>query len=411
MSSIDFVQKIKTIVKSKFPRHFHYAKKQKNKLFRKTPIKKKNYHPDFEAYQVKALTPPNENRNKVLHLVANFWTGGSSRLVVDLIEHLGHLYDQKVLTRDIPDRPAYSGFKIAVNDSLESREFVLGELKRFNPDIVHVHYLGHHKDKWGIEDWKWYDNAFKALEQYNCPVVENINIPTEPYESKLVSHYVYVSNYVLEKFSKPNHNNTVVYPGSDFTHFERPDISDIPENCIGMVYRLERDKINENSIDVFIEVLKQRKGTKALIVGGGILLECYREKVSEAGLTDSFIFTGYVAYNDLPQYYKKMSVFIAPIHTESFGQVTPMAMNMGIPVAGYSAGALPEIIGDETMLAAPGDAKQLAKVVLDLLDDRERLLKTGRNNHNRAKALFSVETMIHSYGNIYKEIIDAKDRD
>ncbi|MFZ3045450.1 MAG: glycosyltransferase, partial [Desulfatirhabdiaceae bacterium] len=42
------------------------------------------------------------NRPKVIHAIANFLTGGSSRLVVDLVEHLGHIYDQEVMSFFIP---------------------------------------------------------------------------------------------------------------------------------------------------------------------------------------------------------------------------------------------------------------------------------------------------------------------
>jgi glycosyltransferase involved in cell wall biosynthesis len=291
-----------------------------------------------------------------------------------------------------------------VNKEMQNPSSILDELNRFTPDIVHVHYLGHQRDEWGRQDWKWYDNAFKALEAYNCPVIENINIPTEPYISKRVTHYVYVSSYVEKEFGRPGHWNEVIYPGTDFTRFTRQNLADIPDNCIGMVYRLERDKINEESIRVFTEVVKRRKETRVLIVGGGTLLDHFRKAVEDAGLTENFIFTGYVSYDDLPQYYKMMSIFIAPVHKESFGQVSPMAMNMGIPVAGYHTGALPEIIADESLLAPPGDYKKLAEIVIDLLDDRERRLKTGAANHSRAVENFSVEAMIRSYQEIYTSL-------
>ena len=175
------------------------------------------------------------------------------------------------------------------------------------------------------------------------------------------------------------------------------------DNCIGMVYRLERDKLNESSINVFIEVVKRRKGTKALIVGGGSLMENYRSSVISAGLMEYFLFTGYVAYNDLPEYYKKMSVFVAPVHRESFGQVTPFAMNMNIPVAGYQVGALSEIIDDDLLLANPGDYTKLADIIIELLDDPEKRFRIGTTNHHRAK-MFSVEVMINRYQEIYDEM-------
>jgi glycosyltransferase involved in cell wall biosynthesis len=350
------------------------------------------------------LYVPERDRKKVLHVIGNFWTGGSARIVVDIFEHMGHYYEQEILTRDVPPAPAYFGIPISLCTEMESIEPILLHLQRFKPNLIHVHFLGHHRDTWGEADWQWYHNVFNAAKMYNCPIVENINIPTEPYVSSIVKAYVYVSDYVKTQFSDPACRNLIIYPGSDFTHFSRQNTLH-PEDCIGMVYRLERDKINEASIQVFIDVVKNRKGTKALIVGGGSLIQDYRNAVEAGGVTDSFTFTDYVAYEDLPGYYKKMSVFVAPVHRESFGQVTPFAMSMGLPVAGYRVGALPEIIKDDSLLAPAGDIKELSKIVIELLDNKERRHQIGRRNNRRAKELFSVEAMIESYKDIYGDLI------
>jgi len=397
---------LKSILKHNFPVLFDFLKRLKGIYFGNSRNKNlDNYHAEFKTYRAEILKTPQANRKRVLHIIINFWTGGSARLVVDLIENLGHLYEQKVLTKDVPDIPAYTGFPMILDDDEGDTNWILNKVKDFKPDLVHVHYLAHARDKWGQESWEWYNTVFKALEKYGGPVVENINIPTEPYNSKIVSYYVYVSNYVEEKFGQPHHKNKVVYPGSDFTLFDKLSASDIADNCIGMVYRLERDKINEDSIKVFIETVKKRNGTKVLIVGGGTLLEKYKAAVDDSGLKEAFTFTGYVAYKDLPKYYEKMSIFIAPVHRESFGQVTPMAMNMGIPVVGYNVGALPEIIANEKLLAPPDDFKKMSEIIIELLDDREKRLKIGDANHLRAKELYSVESMIRSYQEIYNETI------
>ncbi|WP_114782255.1 glycosyltransferase family 4 protein [Botryobacter ruber] len=398
---------IKSFIRFYFPVLFALLQKVKKKVNKKRPhANNRNYHAGFKPYQVKMHQPPGADRKKILHVICNFWTGGSARLVIDLVEHLGHLYEQKIITYDVPEIPAYTGVPVIVHKETGNPEAIRAELESFKPVLVHVHYLGHHKDEWGEQDWKWYDYVFKGIEAYGCKVVENINIPTEPYTSGAVSHYVYVSRYVNNAYSRAEHNNVVIYPGSDFTHFNRTDYTAIPDNCIGMVYRLERDKINEKSIDVFIEVVRRRKGTKALIVGGGSLLDYYRKAVAEAGLADAFTFTGYVAYEDLQHFYKKISVFVAPVHNESFGQVTPFAMNMGIPVAGYRVGALPEIIADDSLLVPPGDTEKLATLLIALLDNRRKRLQIGAANRARAQELFSVEAMVRSYQQIYTAMTD-----
>lgn len=171
-----------------------------------------------------------------------------------------------------------------------------------------------------------------------------------------------------------------------------------------MVYRLESDKLNEASILPLIRAVQKRPGTKALIVGGGSLLEPFQKTVQEAGLSEKFEFTGYVSYDSLPEYYRRMTVFVAPVWKESFGQVSPFAMNMRIPVCGYDVGAIREITDDSRVLAPDADADGLADIIVHLLDDAEERRSVGEFQHQRAQSNFSVEAMVNAYAKLYREL-------
>jgi glycosyltransferase involved in cell wall biosynthesis len=212
-----------------------------------------------------------------------------------------------------------------------------------------------------------------------------------------------VSDYVRERFGRRDGRHVTIYPGSDLTMFAPAAGSAPADDCLGMVYRLGRDKLDERAIDPFIEAIRLRPGTRALIVGGGVLLEAHRRRVAEAGLVDAFTFTGYTAYETLPALYQQMSVFVAPVHTESFGQVTPFAMGMKLPVIGYDVGAIPEIVGDASFVAPAGDSLRLGAIAAALLDDRPRRIAVGEANRARAERLFSVEAMVAAYEALYQE--------
>lgn len=350
--------------------------------------------PRFKPYSVNAPQTTGTERTRTLHVIANLKTGGSSRLVVDLIEHLGDRYEQSVLTSHVPSPPHYVGIDI--------HEIPLGApprqlqtlLRDFAPDFLHIHY-------WGDCDEAWYRQIFEAAEQLRLPVIQNVNTPIRPFASSAIVRNVYVSNYVRSVFAPTDPLSTVVYPGSDFSLFSRRDGDLPPDDCIGMVYRLENDKLNEHAIDVFIETVRQRPATRCLIVGGGNLLATYRQAVLAAGIESAFEFTDFVAYQELPELYRRLSVFVAPVWKESFGQVSPFAMSMGIPVAGYHVGALAEITDDPALLAPAGDSHALAGILCKLLDDRTRRLEIGARNRARAHRLFSVESMIAAYADIY----------
>ena len=336
---------------------------------------------------------------RVLHVIANFMLGGSSRLVVDLIEGLGDTYEHKVVTSLLPSPPAYAGVDASEFRYPVAEDAVAQYLRDYDPLIIHVHY-------WGDCDWWWYDLFFRAAKNQRCRVIENVNTPVEPYQAEFIDRYVHVSRYVEQTFGDGGSHNMTIYPGSDFSHFARQPQAELAADCIGMVYRLEGDKLNEQSIEVFIKVVQRRPQTKAVIVGGGTYLEPYRQAVQAAQMEGNFEFTGYVDYSILPRLYERMTIFVAPVWKESFGQVSPFAMNMGIPVVGYNVGGLGEIVDDPALLATPGDSDELAELIVQLLDDPARCRQISARNHARAQAVFSVEAMIGAYRELYAELAE-----
>ena len=64
-----------------------------------------------------------------------------------------------------------------------------------------------------------------------------------------------------------------------------------------------------------------------------------------------------------------------------------------------------EIINSYDLLADRDDSNQLAKITIDLLNNREKRLRIGEDNRKRFLELFSLEAMIDSYRSLYKELL------
>jgi glycosyltransferase involved in cell wall biosynthesis len=262
-----------------------------------------------------------------------------------------------------------------------------------------VHY-------WGDCDEPWYRKVFEAARKTSCKVIENINTPVAPFIDETVDRYVYVSNYAMHFKTPIVENSMVIHPGSNLGMFQRNG-APIPDDTIGMVYRLEGDKLSEESIRVFIEVVKRRPKSKVIVVGGGTFLQPYKRQVQAEGVENNFEFTGYVTYEKLPSYYRRFALFVAPVWKESFGQVSPFAMSMEIPVVGYDVGALSEILGGGEYLAK--NTEELTEIIISLLNDRKKRIQIGKRNKERVYKYFSVEAMVKKYDSLYQDLLTDRD--
>jgi hypothetical protein len=109
------------------------------------------------CYRAKFIAVPEDRRTRVVHVIGNFMTGGSSRLVVDLYEHLGHRYEQEVVTRYNPYPPNYTGIPTYEFATYQAHKFI-AYLSRFQPELVHIHY-------WGSMDKHWYALMINACSE------------------------------------------------------------------------------------------------------------------------------------------------------------------------------------------------------------------------------------------------------
>jgi 2-polyprenyl-3-methyl-5-hydroxy-6-metoxy-1,4-benzoquinol methylase/glycosyltransferase involved in cell wall biosynthesis len=353
-----------------------------------------------DPYVMKLRKQPllGKERPKILHVIPNVFVGGSTQLIKDIVEYTSDAFDHEVLTSALWPGGAHVGLTV--------HHVTLGETEKFaplivgiQPDIVHLHY-------WGLGDDPWYVAVMGALEAAPAaPVVENVNTPIAPLIHPRICKYVFVSDYVRREFglSVTDEQAVVVHPGIDLSLFRGHYCGLDADNAVGMVYRLEGDKLRVDAINLFIEIVKRRPRTKVYIIGGGSFLEPYIRRTIEARVRTNFRFTGYTPYEMLPNWYDQFSVFVAPVWTESFGQVAPFAMAKQLAVAGYRMGALPEILGSDALLGET--VEETAQLIVDLLNDPARKRRIGIFNEERARALFSVEHMTAKYADLYRAIL------
>ncbi len=156
----------------------------------------------------------------------------------------------------------------------------------------------------------------------------------------------------------------------------------LPEQFILFLGTLEPRKNIAHLIESYaLFAERQRRGQggissntvpKLVIVGGkGWYYESLFTRVTQLGLIDDVLFTGYAPAEELPWWYRAATLFVFPSLFEGFGLPVLEAMACGAPTITSNVSSLPEVAGDAAILVDPHDKEGLVSAMQRLLRDPE----------------------------------------
>lgn len=158
----------------------------------------------------------------------------------------------------------------------------------------------------------------------------------------------------------------------------------IPTDAFVALYagRVAPEKNIPTLIEAFARVARRSPGAALLFAGGGPDLEATRRRVEAAGLADRVHFAGYVAREDMRNYYAAADALAFPSETETQGLVLCEAMAAGLPfVAVESPGARSVVpnAAERYLIANSAEALSERLTFLEARpEERERLAGVGR---------------------------------
>jgi len=194
-----------------------------------------------------------------------------------------------------------------------------------------------------------------------------------------------VSKPAMEFATKhfPGHYE-IIPNGIDLEHFSN-NVSPIDEFCDGklnilFVGRMEKRKGVNYLIKAYKQVKQEFPDCRLTIVGPGVRLRNkYEKQVAKSSLKD-VVFTGHVAYDELPRYYQTADIFCAPATGhESFGIVLLEAMALGKPVVASNIEGYANVVTHdvEGLLVPPKNAAMLAQALISLMNDESLRQQMG----------------------------------
>lgn len=184
--------------------------------------------------------------------------------------------------------------------------------------------------------------------------------------------------------------------------------SNLDTNNIVSVGRLHPVKDFGTLIKVFDIVQKEIKDAKLTIVGGGDELNNLENLINKLGLKDKITITGMVNKEKVEEYMLNSSVYVMTSLTECFPMVLLEASSVGLPLISFDIPVGPKAIienGENGYLIENRNIEEMAKKVVEVLNDKENLRRLGKNAKESSYKFLPENVMEKWY-----EIFDKSDK-
>jgi N-acetyl-alpha-D-glucosaminyl L-malate synthase BshA len=142
-----------------------------------------------------------------------------------------------------------------------------------------------------------------------------------------------------------------------------------------------------------------------IMVGDGPDRPAAEELCRAKGLSSTVTFLGNIPF--LESVVPTADLYLLPSNSESFGLSALEAQACGVPVLGYDAGGLPEVVekGVTGFLRPVGDVEGLAAEAIALLSDPARHAAVSAASRRRAVSLFDAARIVPRYLNVYENVL------
>jgi mannosyltransferase len=180
---------------------------------------------------------------------------------------------------------------------------------------------------------------------------------------------------------------------------------------IGCFGRVRHQKGTDVFVDAMCHLLPRYPDFTAVVVGPVTpeqqpFARALAAKVEAAGLAGRVLLLGEVPVEEVPRWYRRISIYAFTSRTEGFGLTLLEAMSAGAAVVASRAGAAAVVIEDGVtgVLVAPGDAEALVRAVEPLLQAPQQAASMGRRAREHIQASFSLEAEAAAILGVYREV-------
>ncbi len=172
--------------------------------------------------------------------------------------------------------------------------------------------------------------------------------------------------------------------------------------------RLAKEKNLEEILDFLAD--SRLNNLRLIIVGDGPHRETLEDKCKENGIENRVIFTGMVSPEKIEEYYLIGDVFVSASQSETQGLTYIEAMVSGLPLLCREDECLTDVIENGTNGYLYKDKEDFIKMLMVLLNDKEKRISMGQNARRTVLDHFSERAFVKSCEKLYTKTISEFSR-
>lgn len=270
--------------------------------------------------------------------------------------------------------------------------------------------------------------AARAAQRLKLPFVFHVHSPTSRDSTRWLTNWC---NHAIEWWSIRQATAIVTVSDTLRDHTVKSGIAaskvTVVPNGVPRRAPVKRSPLSDETVTLgTIALFRPRKGTEVLLDAlaqlrhdglpvrlkaiGGFETQEYGDsllaRTRALGLESAVDWTGFT--RDVDSALESLDLFVLP---SLFGEGMPMvvleAMAAGLPVVATSVEGVPQVITDQQhgRLAEPASVESLAKVLAELIADRDQARRLAEQGRERQRSNFSDRSMAEGVAQVYRSII------
>jgi sugar transferase (PEP-CTERM/EpsH1 system associated) len=183
---------------------------------------------------------------------------------------------------------------------------------------------------------------------------------------------------------------------------------------VGTVGRMQTVKDQLTLVRAFVHLIghdaQARQRLRLVMIGDGPLRDKCRTLLRDSGAEELAWLPG--ERSDIPEIMRALDIFVLPSVAEGISNTILEAMASGLPVVATSVGGNHELVreGETGFLVPAAHPPAMADAIRSYLVDRGQACSHGAAGRKRVETLFSINTMVRGYMDIYDSVLNGRSR-